>query len=317
MSIVFFGTPMFAVPSLRALHGAGEEIAAVVTRRDAIAGRGKEKKKVKAPPVKEAALEYGLRVLQPASLKDRELVEELKSHSPEFLVVAAYGRILTEEILSIPSIAPVNVHASLLPQLRGASPIARAIINGLKETGVTTMLMEKGLDTGDILLMEKTAIRREDDAGSLSGRLAEIGAGLLLKTIKGMREGTIQPQPQEGEASYAPPLRKEDGLINWARTAGELFNFVRGMNPWPGAYFFLGSERIKVLKVEAREGNGAPGEVVKASQELLVGTGDGLLSLVAVQPEGKKPMTAQAFLQGRKIKEKEVLNGAFTQDTNE
>ncbi len=310
MSIVFFGTPTFAVPSLRALHGAGEEISAVVTRRDATAGRGKEKKKMKAPPVKQVALEYGLRVLQPVSLKDRQFVEELKSHSPEFLVVAAYGKILTEEILSIPRIAPVNVHASLLPQLRGASPIARAIINGLKETGVTTMLMEKGLDTGDILLMEKTAISREDDAGSLSGRLAEIGAGLLLKTLKGMREGTIKPHPQEGLASYAQPLRKEEGLINWELTAEELFNFVRGMNPWPGAYFFLDGERIKVLKAEATHGSGSPGEVVKARGELLVGTGEGLLSLVAVQPEGKRPMSAQAFLHGRKINEKDVLNGA-------
>ena len=308
MSIVFFGTPMFSVPSLKALYESGEEIAAVVTRRDALAGRGKEKI-LKSPPVKEAALRYGLRVLQPATLKDREVVEELKSYFPEFLVVAAYGKILTEEILSIPRIAPVNVHASLLPQLRGASPIARAIITGLKETGVTTMLMEKGLDTGDILLMEKTGIQREDDADSLSERLAEIGAALLLKTLKGMREGTVKPRPQEGQASYSPPLRKEEGLINWQQTAVELFNFVRGMSPWPGAYFFLGGERIKILKVETRDGGGVPGEVAKARGELLVGTGKGLLALVTVQPEGKKPMPSQAFLQGRMIKEKDVLNG--------
>ena len=311
MSIVFFGTPMFAVPSLEALYASGEEIKAVVTRKDAMSGRGgRQKKNLKAPPVKEAALRHGLRVFQPASLKDREFVEEIKSYSPEFLVVAAYGRILSEEMLSIPSAAPVNVHASVLPQLRGASPIARAIISGLSETGVTTMLMDKGMDTGDILLVEKTAIRREDDAGSLSGRLAGIGASLLLKTLKGMREGTVKPRPQEGEATYAPPLKKEEGLINWGLSAGELFNFVRGMNPWPGAFFTLNGERIKILKAETGNGSGAPGEVVGARGELLVGTADGLLSLVAVQPEGKKPMPARAFLQGRKIKEGDVLNGA-------
>ncbi len=309
MPIVFFGTPVFAVPSLKALHESGEQICAVVTRRDAPSGRGK-KEVLKAPPVKEAAIQYGLRVLQPASLKDIEFINELKNCSPEFLVVAAYGRILTEEILSIPGIAPVNVHASLLPQLRGASPIARAIISGAKETGVTTMLMEKGLDTGDILLMEKTEIRGEDDTKSLSERLAQIGASLLLKTLKGMREGTLKPRPQEGLASYAPPLKKEEGLINWAQTAVELFNFVRGMSPWPGAYFFLDGERIKIIKVETAYGSGAPGSVVKARGELLAGTGEGLLSLLIVQPEGKKPMSAQAFLQGRKLKEKDVLNGA-------
>ncbi len=309
MSIVFFGTPLFAVPSLRALQESGEEIAAVVTRRDAPSGRGK-KEVLKAPPVKEAALQYGLHVIQPMFLKDREFVEELKSYSPEFLVVAAYGRILSEEILSIPRIAPVNVHASILPEWRGASPISRAIISGANETGVTTMVMEKGLDTGDILLMEKTVIRPEDDAGTLSGRLAEIGAALLLKTLKGMREGTIKPRPQEGEATYAPPLKKEEGLINWERPAEALFNFIRGMNPWPGAFFFLNGERIKIIKAETKEGSGIAGQVVSARGELLVGTGAGLLSLLIVQPEGKKKMSAQAFLQGRKIKEKDVLNGA-------
>ncbi|MDA8085780.1 MAG: methionyl-tRNA formyltransferase [Nitrospiraceae bacterium] len=316
MSIVFFGTPMFAVSSLEALHGSGEEIAAVVTRKDALSGRGKNKKSPKAPPVQETALRYGLRVLQPTSLKGREFVEEIKSYSPEFLVVAAYGKILTEEVLSIPRIAPVNVHASVLPQLRGASPIARAIISGLKETGVTTMRMDKGLDTGDILLVEKTAIRSDDDAASLSERLAEIGAALLLKTLKGMREGTVKPRPQEGEATYAPPLRKEEGLINWGQTAGELFNFVRGMNPWPGAFFFLDGERIKILKAETRSGSAAPGEVAKARGELLAGTAEGLLSLVTIQPEGKNPMSAQAFLQGRKIKEKDIFNGAAQSKSN-
>ncbi len=310
MAIVFFGTPSFAVPSLKALHEAGEDIAAVVTRRDVPAGRTK---KILPTPVKELALAYGIHVLQPGRLDEaftEELEKTLSFAAPEFLVVTAYGRILPRRILSMPRIAPVNVHASLLPRWRGASPIARSIINGDSVTGVTTMLMNEGMDTGEILLQEKTEIRPEDDAGSLSGRLAAVGAGLLLKTLKGMREGAIKPRPQEGPASYAPPLKKEDGLIDWGRPAKALFDFVRGMSPWPGAYFFLTGERIKVIKARAVDGLGSPGIVGKARGELLVGAGEGLLSLLIVQPEGKKPMPAAAFLQGRKIREGGVLSGA-------
>ncbi len=310
MAIVFFGTPPFAVPSLKALHEAGEDIAAVVTRRDAPAGRTK---KILPTPVKELALAYGIHVLQPGRLDEdftEELAKTLSFAAPEFLVVTAYGRILPRRILSMPRIAPVNVHASLLPRWRGASPIARSIINGDSVTGVTTMLMNEGMDTGEILLQEKTEIRPEDDAGSLSGRLAAIGAGLLLKTLKGMREGAIKPRPQEGPASYAPPLKKEDGLIDWGRPAKALSDFVRGMSPWPGAYFFLAGERIRVIKARAVDGLGSPGVVGKARGELLVGAGEGLLSLLIVQPEGKKPMPSAAFLQGRKIREGGVLSGA-------
>lgn len=305
MAIVFFGTPRFAVPSLKALHESGEDIKAVVTRRDAPAGRAK-KKKILPPPVKEIALDLGLKVLQPGRL-DEAFAAEIEKFSPEFLAVAAYGKILPARVLSIPRIAPVNVHASLLPRWRGASPIARAIINGDSETGITTMLMDQGMDTGAVLLQEKMEIRPEDDAGSLSERLADIGAKLLVKTLRAMRAGSITPRPQEGEATYAPPLKKEEGLIDWRRPAQALSDFVRGMHPWPGAFFFLNGERIKILKARPVEGNGPAGVVEKARGELLVGTGGGLLSLLAVQPEGKKPMPASAFIQGRRIGQGGVL----------
>ncbi|MDA8170101.1 MAG: methionyl-tRNA formyltransferase [Nitrospiraceae bacterium] len=308
MAIIFFGTPEFAIPSLRALHDAGEDIAAAVTRRDAPKGRSRTPS---PPPVKELALGYGLKVLQPKSMKDPGFADELEKMKPEFLAVVAYGRILTSEILSIPKIAPVNVHASLLPRYRGASPIAWAIINGERETGVTTMVMAPGLDAGDILLQEKTAILPGDTKEGLSRRLSEMGAELLVKTLRGMREGRLKPVPQGGGATFAPPLKKEDGLINWNRSAREIFNFVRGTYPWPGAFCFLGGERIKFLKVEPVVNEGKnPGAIEKADGELLVGTASGLLRILKIQPEGKRPMSARDFLQGRKIKKGDVFSGA-------
>ncbi len=299
MAIVFFGTPQFAIPSLKALIASGEDIAAVVTRRDAAKGRGK---KILPPPVKELAVSHGLNVLQPASMKDPAFLSALKAVGPEFIVVVAYGRILTDEILAAPSIAPVNVHASLLPQYRGASPVAWAILNGGKETGVTTMIMARELDTGDILLQEATPINDEDTTESLSGRLSEMGAALLVKTLKGMREGTIKRVPQTGQSSYAPPLKKDDGLINWDRPAKELHNFVRGMSPWPGAFTFLEGERLIITRAAAISGQGRPGVIEKTRDELLAGTKEGFLKILEVQPGGKKPMNTKAFLAGRHIK---------------
>jgi methionyl-tRNA formyltransferase len=305
MPVVFFGTPAFAIPSLRALIESGEKIEAVVTRPDAPKGRDRAPS---APPVKELALKHGLRVLQPRSMKDEGFVKELRDISPEFLVVVAYGRILTREIIGVPTVAPVNVHASLLPRYRGASPIAWAIINGDAETGVTTQIIKYELDTGDILLQEKTGIADEDTTETLSERLSVIGADLLVRTIKGLRDGTITPFPQAGEPTYAPPLKKEDGLMNWNRTARELFNFARGMHPWPGAYSFLHGERLRLAKVGLVPGEGAPGRIAKAEgDELLVGTGEGLLSIIELQPEGKRPMAARAFLQGRDVVEGDVF----------
>ena len=300
MRIVFLGTPLFAVPSLKALIQSGEEIAAVATQPDKKKGRGHL---LSHSPVKELAIKEGLRIFQPASMKDADFLNELSLIKPELIVVVAYGRILPERILKLPTHGCLNVHASLLPKYRGAAPIPWAIINGEEFTGVTTMLMDKGLDTGDILLQEKIRISDEDTTETLSRKLSKLGASLLLKTIKGIKEGSIKPRPQTGEASYAPVIKKEDGLLNWSKTAIELFNFVRGMYPWPGAYCHLNKERIKLINVRALDGQGKPGRIEKAEDELLVGTAKGLFSIKELQPEGKKVMSAEAFLHGRNIKE--------------
>lgn len=301
MRIVFFGTPLFAVPSLNALLQSGEEIPAVVTQPDKKRGRGHF---VSYSPVKELAIKEGLRIFQPASMKDADFLNELSLIRPELIAVVAYGRILPESIINLPAKGCVNVHASLLPEYRGAAPISWVIINGEEFTGVTTMLMDKGLDTGDILLEEKIRISDEDTTETLSRKLSELGASLLLKTIKGIKEDSIKPGPQTGEASYAPIIKKEDGLLNWSKTAIELFNFVRGMYPWPCAYCYLSKERIKIIKVSAFDGQGKPGRIERAlKDELVVGTAKGLISIIALQPEGKKVMSAEAFLHGRNIKE--------------
>lgn len=299
MSVVFFGSPRFAVPSLQSLLGAGEKIEAVVTQTDKPVGRSRMPQ---APPVKEFALERGLKVLQPSSMKDEGFLGELEAIRPEFIVVVAYGRILTPRILDAPSIAPVNLHASLLPRYRGASPIAWAVINGEKETGLTTMMITEGLDEGDILLQERLEIREDDTAESLAARLSEAGGPLLVETLRGLRDGSITPRPQEGEATYAPLLRKDDGRVDWSRPARELYNFVRGMHPWPGAFTFIDGSRVKLLKVRAVEGAGEPGRVMAVKDgSFEVGAGDGRLEVLELQPEGKRPMTARAFLQGRKL----------------
>lgn len=301
MSIVFFGTPSFAVPSLDALIRSGEEIAAIVTQPDKKKGRGHQ---MSLPPVKELALKEGLHIFQPASMKDANFLNELSLIRPELIVVVAYGRILPESILNLPPFGCINIHASLLPKYRGAAPIQWAIINGEEFTGVTTMLMDKGLDTGDILLEEKIRISDEDTTETLSRKLSGLGASLLLNTIKGIKEGLLKSRPQTGEASYAPVIKKEDGLLNWSKTATELFNFVRGMYPWPCAYCYLGKERIKIIRVRAVDGQGKPGRIERAlKDELVVGTAKGLISITELQPEGKKVMSAGEFIRGRNVRE--------------
>ena len=301
MRIVFFGTPLFAVPSLKALIQAGEEISAVVTQPDRKKGRGHL---LSQSPVKQLAVKNGINVLQPEKMNDVAFLNELLSIKPELIVVVAYGKILTEEILRLPQLGCINVHASLLPKYRGAAPIAWAIINGEKKTGITTMLMDKGLDTGDILLQEELQIRDDDTTETLSIRLSELGASLLLKTISGIKDGSLKPQKQSGGAAYAPIIKKEDGLVNWSKTAAELSNFVRGMHPWPGAYCYLNGEMIKLIGVKSIAGSGMAGRIEKAHNgEFIAGTGSGLLSIVELQPQNKKVMPASAFLQGRNINE--------------
>jgi methionyl-tRNA formyltransferase len=299
MSVVFFGSPAFAVPSLKSLIEAGEEVAAVVTQTDKPVGRSGEP----APPaVKEFALERGLRVMQPESMNDEAFLSELEAIKPEFIVVVAYGRILSNRVLEAPTVAPVNLHASLLPKYRGASPIAWAVINGEAETGLTTMLITQGLDEGDILIQERHEITPDDTTETLSRRLSEAGGPLLVKTLKGLRDGSIKPVPQEGESSYYSMLKKEDGRVDWSRPARELRNFVRGMYPWPGAFTFLGGERIKLLDVRANPGAGEPGVIKSVDRDSFsVGTGDGLLEVLELQPEGKRPMYVRSYLLGRRL----------------
>ncbi len=298
MGIVFFGTPEFAIPTFEALK---DEIVLVVTQPDRPAGRGH---KLKPPPVKELAIKYGIEVLQPNNLKDPEFLDSLFSRDPEFGVVVAYGKIIPKEILS--RLRCLNLHGSLLPRYRGAAPVQWAIINGENTTGVTTMLMDEGLDTGPVLLQQEVEILDEDTAETLSRRLSELGATLMVQTLKGLRQGTLSPQPQQGEPSYAPIIKKSDGLIDWSLPAIRIHNLVRGLYPWPTAYTYLNGKLLKILKTRPVDLSGQPGEVVRRTQkELVVATGAGALQILQLQPEGKKPQPVEAFLQGagRHLKE--------------
>jgi methionyl-tRNA formyltransferase len=301
MKIVFFGTPEFAVPSLRALLNSEHEVLLVVTQPDRQSGRGR---RITPSPVKVEAQKEGLRVVQPQKVRDTEFIRQLNTLKPSAIVVVAYGQILPAEIIHLPEFGCINVHASLLPKYRGAAPINWAIINGERRTGITTMLMDEGMDTGPVLLQEEAEIMPEDTVGSLSLRLSRVGADVLMQTLKGLGEGSLKPEIQRGEVSYAPILKKTDGLIQWAKPAKELYNFIRGMNPWPGAYSFLEGEGIKILKTMVIDGEGEAGVINKVTRdELLVGTGEGMLFILEIQLSGKPAMTVKAFLQGRRLRE--------------
>ncbi|HIJ59154.1 MAG TPA: methionyl-tRNA formyltransferase [Nitrospirae bacterium] len=303
MSIVFFGTPSFAVPTLKALLSSGEKVSLVITQPDKTQGRGK---KVIFSPVKEIALSEGLQVLQPERLRDKGLMRLLSTYSPDFIVTVAYGKILPKEMLEIAKYGAINVHASLLPLYRGSAPIQWALINGDNVTGITTMMMDAGLDTGDILLREETSISDNDNAETLTTRLSSIGAELLINTIKGIKENSIIPVPQGDGATYAPPIKREDGIINWQKSARDIFNLVRGLFMWPNAYSYLKGQMIKFYKVKALKGSGTAGrieDIVKGN--LIVGTGEGLLEIEELQAEGKKRMSCRDFLSGRRVSVKD------------
>ena len=303
MKIVFFGTPDFAVPSLQALLESGEEVLAVVTQPDKLKGRGH---KLSQPPVKEFALSMGIPVLQPSGIRTPAFLDDMTRLAPDCITVVAYGRIVPPPLLKLPPLGCINVHASLLPEYRGAAPIQWALINGEVKTGVTTMLMDEGLDTGDMLLKEEVEIHDDDNADTLARRLSHAGASLLIKTLVGVKDKTITPLPQSGKASYAPPLKKENGKINWFLSARELSHLIRGTYPWPGAYCYLNGEKINILKAKVANDNmnGTAGRIEKLSgHEILVGTGEGILAVAEVKPEGKKVMTASAFMHGRHLKE--------------
>ena len=304
MRLIFMGTPDFAVPSLKALVAAGHEIVGVFTQPDKPKNRGM---KLQPTPVKEYALTVGLPIYQPASLKGGEALAVLRELAPELIVVAAYGKILPEEILTLPPLGCVNVHSSLLPKYRGAAPINWAILNGEEETGVTIMYMAKGLDTGDIISQEKTPIDINEDAQSLRDRLADIGAKLLARTLTELAAGTAGRTVQDDSLScYASMLSREQSPMDWNRTARQLHDQVRGLAPWPSATAEIDGVRCKIWKTTLTgESTGrAPGTVVQADKKALkVACGDGqMLRIDELQPDGKKRMAATAFLLGHPIK---------------
>lgn len=301
LRVVFMGSPEFAVPTLLALH-ANFQVAGVFTQPDRPKGRGRQPVPT---AVKTAALELGLPVSQPEDPAAAQAVAILKAWKPDVIVVAAYGKILPEQILNLPPLGCVNLHASLLPRHRGASPISEAILSGDDFTGVCTILMNKGMDTGDILLQMKVPVDREDTAGSLHDKLLEPGADLVVQTLKEMSEGTVRPAPQDdSKATYTRPRSKQDGRLIWSLEAQYLGRVVRAMNPWPGAFCLFSGEPIKVWKAAAENGSASPGRVMAIRDDgIAVGTGSGLLILREVQAPGKKRMAASDFARGRRLKE--------------
>jgi len=304
MKIVFFGTNEFAVVSLEALCNSRHELAAVVTQPDRKKGRGL---KLAFPPVKVFAEKRGLKTYQPSLLKEKSFIRELSKISPDLVIVVSYGKILPKEILDIAGIYAVNLHASLLPKYRGAAPVNWAIINGETETGIAIIKMNEHMDQGDILTNRKVEIEPEDTAGSLSDTLARIGADSLLETIDLIEKGkVVQLSQDDRAASFAPRIKKDDARIDWSKSSVELFNFVRGMNPHPGAFTYIGEKLVKIWKVKslsAPEGYSA-GELLDSGKEqgIVVSTGKGCLLITELQLEGKKKMGAVEFLRGHDLK---------------
>ncbi|MBL7183319.1 MAG: methionyl-tRNA formyltransferase [Anaerolineae bacterium] len=299
--LVFMGTPDFAVPVLKALIGQ-YEIVAVVTQPDRRAKRGR---KLEASPVKKVvALAHDLPVLQPPRLRQPDVVAELTALAPEAIVVAAYGQILPAQVLAIPSRGCLNVHASLLPRYRGAAPVAAAILAGEEETGVTVMLMDEGMDTGPILSQATCPVFPQDTRESLSARLAQLGADLMMDTLPRWLAAEIEPQPQDhSQATYCRIIAKEDGLIDWSHSAVEIWRRSRAYYPWPGAYTYWRGKLLKVLRADALpqwSGEGEPGRVMALDEGLAVATGEGALLLREVQLAGKRALSAQDFARGQR-----------------
>lgn len=302
MRIVFMGTPEFAVPSLEAILRSGDQVVGVVTQPDRPKGRGQQ---LVSPPVKLVAERAGIPILQPLKIRTPEFFQALSAWQPDLIAVAAYGRILHTPILRLPPMGCVNVHGSLLPKYRGAAPVQWAVINGETETGITTMLMDEGMDTGPMLLQEKLEIVPDDTAGTLAPRLAKLGGRLLVDTITQLKAGTLTPKKQDdGQATLAPILKKEDGLIDWTMSATALANRVRGLSPWPGAFTFFGEERWNIWKAVSNvaAATDKPGTIVAVDkQTIMVSTGDGLLGIREIQIANSKRMSADQFLAGHRI----------------
>ncbi len=300
MKIVFMGTPDYAVKTLESLIGSEHEVAAVFAQPDKPVGR---KQILTPPPVKVCALEHNIPVFQPNSVKTGEALEILKEINPDVIVVVAYGKILPKEILDLPKYGCVNGHASLLPKYRGASPIQWCIVCGETETGVTTMLMDEGMDTGDILETVTVKIGEEETAEELFERLSDISANLMLSTLKGLENGSVTPKKQQGEATYAPIIKKEMAFIDFNKNANEIHNAVRGYYSWPCAYFFLEGKRIKVIKTKIGDKTSkTAGTVIGNTENLVFACKDNTsIEILELQPEGSKPMTAKQFLCGKSV----------------
>lgn len=308
MRVVFMGTPDFSVPTLECIIEAGHEVVGVVTQPDKAKGRGK---KVVYTPVKEKALEHGLTVYQPRRAREPEFIEQMRALNPDVMVVVAFGQILPKELLDIPKYGCVNVHASLLPKYRGAAPIQWAVIRGEKVSGVTTMQMDVGLDTGDMLLKTEVPLAEDETGGSLHDKLSVLGGDLLIETLKGLEAGTIVPEKQDDSQSgeYARMLDKSLGKIDFSMRAEEIERLIRGLNPWPSAYTSYNNKTMKLWKARVVPGGEAvPGQVLAVDKKgFTVQTGDGALQILELQMEGKKRMDAGAFLRGCPLTAGEIL----------
>mgnify|MGYP000339066948 CR=1 FL=1 len=304
LRLVFMGTSAFAVPSLKALAEGGHQVVLVVTQPDRPSGRGRNV--VVEPPVKMLAVELGLPVFQPERIRDEFAVDKIRSLAPlDAIVVAAFGQIVPQDILDIPRIGCVNVHGSLLPKYRGAAPIQRAIMAGETRTGVTTMLMDAGIDTGCILLQREVEIGDTETAGELEIRLADVGAGLLLETLRLMSVGEIKPAKQDdSQASYAKSIKREEGRIDWRKSGRDIVNLIRAFSPKPGAFTVFRGREVKVWRAAVLDesSSGEPGEIVEiCGQNIKVSAGDCALAVLDVQPEGRKKMSGGDFARGFRI----------------
>lgn len=302
MRIVFMGTPDFAVPCLQKLIDCGHEISGVFTQPDKPKGRHGV---MTPPPVKELAIKNGITVYQPVKMKDGTALEMLRQAAPELVIVVAYGKILPKEILELPKHGCINIHASLLPKLRGAAPIQWSIINGFEKTGVTSMKMDEGLDTGDMLIKKEITIGENETAGELHDRLSQLGAQVLEETITALEKGELTPEKQNhSEFTYAPMLSKELSPIDWNLSAQAVHNKIRGLSPWPSASARLGDRNVKIHRsVLSGQSGGNPGEIVEAGKKLIVSCGDGrCIEILEIQAENKKAMSAADFLRGNPVK---------------
>jgi methionyl-tRNA formyltransferase len=302
MRIVFMGTPEFAVPSLEALLKSEDQVVGIVTQPDRPKGRGH---RLTPPPVKVIAQRTGIPLLQPLKIKTPDFLDALAAWKPDLIAVVAFGRILHAPILNLPPRGCMNVHGSLLPKYRGAAPVQWAIINGERETGITTMLMDEGMDTGPILLQERIPIMPDDTAGTLVPRLAELGGRLLVETIRQLTAGMLTPRAQDhSQATTAPLLKKEDGVIDWSRSAQAIANRVRGLSPWPGAYTFFEHDRWNIWGTVANptRSDEQPGTIIAVTKHSIqVATGEGILEIVEIQTANSRRMNASQFLAGHQV----------------